>query len=117
MKSTTRPSPQHKTESDMKTENQFISTREPVRCAVYARAGAQSQLGNNSAEQQIERCRNAARDKGWNVVEDCVRTDCGKSGLSMQGRSGLQELITLTATRPRPFDHIVCISTDRIARN
>ena len=32
-------------------------------------------------------------------------------------RCGLQELIALAATRPRPFDYLMCGSTDWLARN
>lgn len=33
----------------------------------------------------------------------------------MQGRRGLNELIALAATKPRPFDKLICASTDRLS--
>ncbi len=101
----------------MTTENHCVSSTEPIRCAIYARTATQPQLGNNSIEQQIEQCREAARLKGWTVSDTHIRADCGKSGTTMDKRSGLQELIALAATRPRPFDYLMCASTDRLARN
>jgi hypothetical protein len=35
----------------------------------------------------------------------------------MEGRAGLQDLIALSATKPRPFAYLICDSTDRLARN
>src|SRR5665213_1222790 len=104
-------------ESDMTTENHCVSSTEPIRCAIYARTATQPQLGNNSIEQQIEQCREAARLKGWTVVETHIRADCGKSGTSMDQRTGLHDLMALAATRPRPFDYIICDSTDRLTRS
>ena len=102
----------------MTTENHCVSSTEPIRCAIYARTASEPQTKNDAAaDEQIERCREAARKNGWVVVDDCVRIDRGKSGTSMQGRSGLLELIALAATRPRPFDYLICVSTDRVARN
>jgi DNA invertase Pin-like site-specific DNA recombinase len=100
----------------MTTENHCVSSTEPIRCAIYARTASERQLGN-SAEQQIYRCREVARQKGWTVVETHIRADCGKSGTSMDQRTGLHDLMALAATRPRPFDYLMCASTDRLARN
>jgi DNA invertase Pin-like site-specific DNA recombinase len=91
---------------------------EAVRCAIYARTASSSQPENNAAiAQQIAHCREAAHKEGWTVAEDCVRTDVGKSGITLQGRDGLHELMALSATRPRPFSYLICDSTDRLARN
>ena len=100
----------------MTTENHCVSSTEPIRCAIYARTASERQL-DNSTKQQINRCREAARQKGWTVAETHIRADCGKSGRSMDQRTGLHDLMALAATRPRPFDYIICDSTDRLARS
>lgn len=100
----------------MNRENRSAASSEPVRCAIYARTASELELCNTS-EQQIQRCRKAAREKGWTVAENCVRADYGGSGTSIQSRTGLEELIALAATRPRPFDYLMCASIDRLARN
>jgi DNA invertase Pin-like site-specific DNA recombinase len=100
----------------MTTENDRGSSTEPIRCAIYARTGALT-AREDSADEQIQRCREAAQKKGWTVIEEFVRIDRGGSGTSMKDRTGLQELITLAATTPRPFDYLICVSTDRLTRN
>ncbi|HZL52854.1 MAG TPA: recombinase family protein [Terracidiphilus sp.] len=100
----------------MTIENHCLSSHESVRCAIYARTGALT-AREDSAIEQIQRCKEAAQKKGWTVIEDFIRIDHGGSGISMQDRTGLQELITLTATEPRPFDYVICVSTDRLTRN
>ena len=101
----------------MNSENNCVPSTEPIRCAIYARTGTQTPNGSNSIKQQIEQCKEAARLKGWTVSDTHIRTDSGKSGTTKDGRSGLQELILLATTRPRPFDYVLCASTDRLARN
>jgi len=101
----------------MNTKKHCASSNEPIRCAIYARTATQPPNGNNSIEQQIEQCREAARERGWTVVENCVRADCGKSGTTIDQRTGLHDLMALAATRPRPFNYLMCTSTDRLARN
>lgn len=100
----------------MDTKNSAVPPKEAVRCAIYARACTQ-RAGQSSADEQIALCRDAAHKAGWTVVEECVRADVGKSGITMDGRRGLQELMALAGTEPRPFDMLICESTDRLARN
>ncbi len=57
----------------MNTENHCEPSHQPVRCAIYARTGTQTPNGNNSIEQQIEQCREAARQKGWTVPAASTR--------------------------------------------
>ena len=95
-----------------------ILPKEAVRCAIYARTASSSQPESNAAiAQQIARCREAAHKNEWAVAEDCVRTDVGKSGNTLEGRSGFQELMVLAAARPRPFNYLICDSTNRLARD
>src|SRR5665213_3022669 len=100
----------------MTTVNHCATSHEPVRCAIYARTGALT-AREDSANEQIERCREAARKKGWTVIEEFVRIDRGGSGTLMNDRTGLQELIALASIKPRPFDYLICVSTDRLTRN
>src|ERR1017187_924197 len=95
-----------------------VVPKEAVRCAIYARTASSFQPENIAAiAQQIARCREAAHKNGWTVNEDCVRTDVGKSGNTKEGRAGLQDLIALAATKPHPFDYVICDASDRLARN
>ncbi|MGA2852244.1 MAG: recombinase family protein [Terracidiphilus sp.] len=100
----------------MTTENSYMPPAGAKRSAIYARS-ATGEADSTSVLHQIERCKKAAQENGWSVVEDCIRADAGKSGTSMQLLSGLKELMALTANKPRPFDVLVCDSTDRLARN
>lgn len=100
----------------MDTKNSAVPPKEAVRCAIYARACTQ-RAGQSSADEQIALCRDAAHKAGWTVVEECVRADVGKSGITMDGRRGLQELMALAGTKPRPFHTLICESTDRLSRD
>jgi DNA invertase Pin-like site-specific DNA recombinase len=102
----------------MNTKNSSVSSNGSIRCAIYARTATTTATEIDAAiVEQIDRCREAAKKNGWTVVEDCIRIDRGRSGISMKGRNGLNELIALAATRPRPFDKLICASTDRVARS
>lgn len=102
----------------MDTKNSALPHQEAVHCAIYARsASCPQQGGESAATQQIALCRDAAHKAGWTVAEDCVRADMGKSGVTMDCRRGLSELLALAGTSPRPFDMLICESTDRLARN
>jgi DNA invertase Pin-like site-specific DNA recombinase len=61
--------------------------------------------------------RGSAQSMGWTVLEEFIRCDEGKSGTALEGRYGLQELIALAKTQPRPFEFIIADSTDRFGRN
>jgi DNA invertase Pin-like site-specific DNA recombinase len=105
-------------ERNMSTENPSVSSGESIRCAIYARTATTTSAEIDAGiVEQIDRCREAAKKNGWVVAEDFVRTDHGRSGTSMQERNGLNELIALAATTPRPFDKLICASTNRLARN
>jgi hypothetical protein len=95
-----------------------VTSKQAVRCAIYARSASGTESEKQSAvAHQIARCREAANANDFTVAEDCIRTDAGKSGVAIKSRSGLQELMTLAATKPRPFSALICDSSDRLARN
>jgi hypothetical protein len=104
-------------ENSMNTEETRTSSNAAKRCAIYARAASTEQTGNSTVANQIDHCRKAAQEQGWNVVEECIRTDIGRSGMSMQERTGLQELMALAVTTPRPFDVLACNSVSVLSRS
>jgi site-specific DNA recombinase len=69
-----------------------------------------------SNDDQIRQCRAAAEPKGWTVLDDFIRTDSEITGQSMVGRDGLNDLIRLAKTKPRPFDIILIDDTSRLGR-
>jgi DNA invertase Pin-like site-specific DNA recombinase len=99
----------------MNTKDSRSSSSGAILCAIYARQAATEQSGSSTVPDQLDRCRKAAQENGWCVVDDFIRTDVG--GTSIEGRTGLQELMVLAATRPRPFECLLCTSSDRLARN
>src|SRR5260370_11327914 len=89
---------------------------QPIRCAIYARtATVKKPNENNSIAQQVAKCKRFAKRKEWIVSEDCIFTDSGQSGSSMN--SGLKDVMGIAAVNPKPFDVLLCNSTDRIARD
>ena len=50
------------------------------------------------------------------MLDDFIRTDSEITGQSMVGRDGLNDLIRLAKTDPRPFDIIVIDDTSRLGR-
>lgn len=87
-----------------------------TRCAIYTRFSCRNSR-DSSIEDQERQCRAGAQTKGWTVLDQYVRADEGKSGTTLEGRYGLQELVALAKTKPRPFDYILCDSTDRFGRS
>ena len=89
---------------------------QPLRCAIYARTATVKKSDEiNSITQQVERCKRFAREKEWIVSDEYIFTDSGKSGLRVN--SGLRDLMRIVAVNPKPFDVLLCISIDRIARD
>ena len=101
----------------MIASNFSTSPSKATRCAVYAWSGSWIQPCSYTTADQINKCREAAQEKEWVVVEDYIRTDRGKSRTSLQGRSGIQELLVSTVTRPCSFDYLICSSSDRLGRD
>jgi site-specific DNA recombinase len=95
----------------------FLTQREGrIRCAIYARYSSDNQR-QSSIEDQIRNCREAAAKKGWVVVEEYIFSDSEKTGTTMHGRSGLQSLMAVAKTKPRPFEYIIVDDTSRFGRN
>jgi site-specific DNA recombinase len=89
----------------------------PIRCAVYARYSSDQQRPESIAD-QVRHCRQeAARHSEWVVLPDHVYTDEAISGVSVEGRAGLSELVRAALTSPRPFDLILVDDTSRLARD
>src|SRR5262249_39399479 len=86
------------------------------RCAIYARYSSDLQR-DSSIEDQLRKCRAYAAQKGWDVLDQFVRCDQAKSGASLTGREGLQELVAAAKSKPRPFDCILVEDSSRLARN
>ncbi|HWR16056.1 MAG TPA: recombinase family protein [Terriglobales bacterium] len=87
----------------------------PVRVAIYARYSSDLQRPT-SIEDQIRNCRAIAGRNGWIVVEEYIRSDAEITGQSLDGRDGLNELIELAKTTPKPFDGILIDDTSRFGR-
>src|SRR5690348_3312196 len=87
-----------------------------MRAAIYARYSSDMQ-NPISIDDQIRKCRQLADSKGWTVLVDFIRSDAGVSGASLYQREGLQELITLSGAKPRPFEYLLIDDTSRLGRN
>jgi len=98
----------------MTRKNPSVSSNGTIRCAIYARTAYQLS-SVTGAEKQIDLCRQAAQRKDWEVAESCIRIDHLRT--SMEGRIGLQELIALAVTKPRPFEYLICDSIDMFGRD
>ena len=91
-------------------------TPNTVRCGIYARC-ATTIRNERAVGKQIDECRRVAREKGWLVSSGHIWSDEGTSGTSLAGRTGLQELLILAQTEPRPFEVLLCESVSRLSRN
>ena len=89
---------------------------QPIRCAIYARtATVKAPAEDNSISHQVATCKRFARGKGWAIGKDCIFTDSGHSGLTVN--SALKDLMCSAAVNPKPFEVLLCTSIDRIARD
>jgi len=86
-----------------------------VRCAVYTRYSSDLQRPTSS-EDQIRNCRAAAKEKGWDVLDDYIRSDEELTGRTVVGREGLADLMRLAEQKPKPFDCILIDDTSRLGR-
>ena len=88
----------------------------PLRCAIYARtATVKKPSENNSISHQVATCKRFARGRGWTVKRDCIFADSGHSGLTVN--SALKDLMRSANIKPKPFEVLLCTSSDRIARD
>jgi DNA invertase Pin-like site-specific DNA recombinase len=86
------------------------------RVAIYARSSSDLQR-LASPEDQIRECRDAAKRKGWIVVDEYVVVDQAKTGQVLLGRDELEHLIELAQEKACPFDGIMMDDTSRFGRN
>lgn len=100
----------------MPTDDRKLQGNSPKRVAIYARYSSDLQRPS-SIEDQIRQCRDAAARNGWVVVNEYIRSDAAVSGRSLVGRDGLEDLVRLAETSPRPFDGILIDDTSRFGRN
>jgi site-specific DNA recombinase len=85
-----------------------------MRVAVYVRVSTSRQVKLQTIEQQLERVRRHAREKGWELPDENVFRDDGYSG-TILGRPGLDAL--RDRARARDLEVVVVLSPDRLARN
>jgi DNA invertase Pin-like site-specific DNA recombinase len=92
-----------------------VSESRKIRCAIYTRYSSDLQRPTSS-EDQIRNCRAAAKDKGWDVLDEYVRSDEEVSGRTLVGRDGLADLMRRAEQNPKPFDCILIDDTSRLGR-
>src|SRR5580698_10372559 len=90
--------------------------RAPMKVAIYARYSSDLQRPT-SLEDQIRKCRQFAEQRGWNVVEEFVRSDAEVSGSSLANREALDSLVSDDRKRPRSFNCLMIDDTSRLGRN
>src|SRR5580693_2110068 len=85
-----------------------------MRVAVYARVSTTRQAQAQGIEQQLDRLRAVAAERGWTLEEQHVYRDDGYSGASL-GRPGLDRLRDHSALAE--LDLVLVTAPDRLARN
>jgi site-specific DNA recombinase len=85
-----------------------------MRVAVYARVSTTRQAQAQTIEQQLDRLRAAAAERGWELEEQHVYRDDGYSGARL-GRPGLDRLRDHAALAD--LDLVLVTAPDRLARN
>src|SRR6516225_2540709 len=85
-----------------------------MRVAVYARVSTARQAQSQTIEQQLDRLRAAAAERGWALDEQHVYRDDGYSGAGL-GRPGLDRLRDHAALAD--LDVVLVTAPDRLARN
>ena len=86
-----------------------------IRCAIYTRYSSDLQRPTSS-EDQIRNCRAGAKYKGWDVLDEYIRSDEELTGRTVVGREGLADLIRRAEQNPKPFDCILIDDTSRLGR-
>jgi site-specific DNA recombinase len=93
-------------------EKRFVTAA--LRCAAYARYSTDRQ-NPLSTQDQIEKCRQFAVERGWKLADDQVYTDEEISGATLD-RTGLRSLLSAAESRPRPFDALLIEDSSRLSR-
>jgi site-specific DNA recombinase len=87
-----------------------------MRVALYARYSSDLQR-ETSIDDQLAVANRYAKERGWTVLKDHVYTDSALSGASIQGRAGIQRLLSAAAQQPKPFDVLLVDDSSRVARD
>ncbi len=90
--------------------------RDDMRTACYARFSSDLQR-QTSLDDQIRGCREYTERHSWHWQEGQVFTDAAVSGASIEGRTGLQALLSASDKSDRPFDIVLVDDSSRIARD
>jgi site-specific DNA recombinase len=85
-----------------------------MRTAIYARVSTARQARAQKADQQVERLKAYAKQKGWTLEEDQLYLDEGYSGAGLN-RPGLDALRDAAAMAE--FEVVLITAPDRLARN
>jgi site-specific DNA recombinase len=85
-----------------------------MRVAIYARVSTQRQAQAQTIDQQLERLMTYVSQQGWEMPDENINRDDGRSGASLN-RPGLDHLRDRVAARE--IDCIVITAPDRLARN
>ncbi len=85
-----------------------------MRAAIYARVSTARQARAQKADQQLERLKAYAKQKGWTLGSDELYLDEGYSGASLN-RPGLDALRDAAAMAD--FEAVLITAPDRLARN
>lgn len=86
------------------------------RCAIYARYSSDLQR-DTSIEDQVRKCEEYTKQRGWEVLDRFKYSDKAVSGGSMCGRDALKQMLADAKTKPKPFDCVLIDDTSRIARH
>jgi len=85
------------------------------RAVLYARvATGDEKVGRNEIDCQLERCRNHAQSRGWEVVAELAEDERGISGHSLD-RPKLRCILAMVQTRE--FDVLIVREPDRLSRS
>lgn len=87
-----------------------------MRTACYSRYSSDNQR-QTSLDDQVRECRDYALAHGWTWQDTQVYTDAAISASSVDGRPGLDRLLTASAAQPRPFDVLLVDDSSRVARD
>jgi len=87
-----------------------------IKCAIYARYSSNNQR-EASIEDQIRKCREAAKSKGWIILEDHIYYDKAQSGTQIDSRKDFKKMLSIAISENCPFQKIIVDDTSRIARN
>jgi site-specific DNA recombinase len=85
-----------------------------MKCASYARYSTDRQ-NPLSTQDQLEKCRQFAMQRGWQFLDEQIFTDEEVSGATLD-RSGLCALRDAARIKPRPFDVLLVEDASRLSR-